>query len=100
MGAEPAVLVTRPAGPASDRLCDRLQGAGYRAYSQPLLELEPLAPLPAAQRSLVKSLDNFQHVIFISANAVGCGMLVIEDNLPQLHEALDWYAIGDATAAL
>ncbi|MFT4613674.1 MAG: uroporphyrinogen-III synthase [Bacteroidia bacterium] len=100
MTAERAVLVTRPAGVANDHLCEILAAAGYEASSQPLLELRALAPLPAPARSLVQSLDNYEHVIFISTNAVGFGMLAIENYWPQLPVGLSWYAIGEATATL
>ena len=44
-------------------------------------------------------LDQYQHVIFISSNAVHFGMALIEDHWPQLPLGLTWYAIGGATAA-
>lgn len=100
MAVKRAVLVTRPVGAANDHLCGSLAAAGYRPHSQPLLELRALTPLPTRQRSLVQSLDNYEHVIFISTNAVAFGMLAIEDYWPQLPVGLSWYAIGDATAAL
>jgi uroporphyrinogen-III synthase len=92
------VLVTRPAGESSDTLCAALKAAGYEVHSQPLLELHALAQIPAPQRQLVLQLDSYQHVIFISANAVRFGMALLEDYWPQLPAALNWYAIGAATA--
>lgn len=64
----------------------------------PLLALEPLRPLPASQRQLVLDLDLYQHIIFVSANAVRYGMEVIEDYWPQLPTGLHWYAVGKSTA--
>ncbi len=93
------VLVTRPAGEASDTLCAAIKAAGYQVYNQPLLELTALPQLSAAQRQLVLHLDLYQHVIFISANAVRFGMALVEDFWPQLPVGLHWYAIGAATAA-
>lgn len=93
------VLVTRPAGEASDTLCALVKAAGYQVYSQPLLALAALPQLPAAQRRLLLDLDLYQHVIFISANAVRFGMALVEDFWPQLPTGLHWYAIGAATAA-
>ncbi len=92
------VLVTRPAGEASDTLCAAIKAAGYEAYSQPLLELTALAQLSTAQRQLVLNLDLYQHVIFISANAVRFGMALVENDWPQLPTGIHWYAIGAATA--
>jgi uroporphyrinogen-III synthase len=94
------VLVTRPAGDASDTLCATITAAGYEVFSQPLLELHALPQLPAAQRQLLLNLDLYQHVIFISANAVRFGMALMEDYWPQLPTGLNWYAIGAATAAV
>ena len=92
-----SVLVTRPAGQAC-ALCDALRGAGYAAYSQPLLELQAVPQLSPPQRQLLLGLDSYQHIIFISGNAVSFGMPCIENYWPQLPVAVNWYAIGQATA--
>ena len=94
------VLVTRPAGDASDTLCAAIKAAGYEVYSQPLLELTALPQVNAAQRQLLLNLDLYQHVIFISANAVRFGMALVNDYWPQLPVGTSWYAIGAATAAV
>ncbi len=94
------VLVTRPAGEACDTLCAAIRAAGHEVYSQALLELTALPQLLAAQRQLLLHLDMYQHVIFISANAVRFGMALIDDYWPQLPVRLNWYAIGAATAAV
>ena len=91
------VLVTRPAG-QGDVLCQGINARGFSAHQLPLLALEPLSQLPATERSRVLALDEFQHIIFISANAVRFGMAVIEDYWPQLPLGLNWYAVGDGTA--
>lgn len=91
------VLVTRPAG-QGDALCKALAGRGWRAHPLPLLALQPLARLPAAERQRVLALAEFEHVIFISANAVRFGMAVIENYWPQLPVGLHWYAVGAGTA--
>jgi uroporphyrinogen-III synthase len=93
------VLVTRPAGESSDALCAALAAAGCHAHSLPLLELTALPQLPPAQRRLVLEMDLFQHVIFISANAVRFGMALVEDCWPQPPIGINWYAVGTATAA-
>lgn len=91
------VLVTRPAG-QGDALCKGIDARGFCAHQLPLLELEPLTELPAAERGRVLALDEFRHIIFVSANAVRFGMAVIEDFWPQLPVGLNWYAVGDGTA--
>lgn len=94
------VLVTRPAGEAADGLGAAVEAAGYEVYYQPLLTLHGLPEMNARQRQGVLGLDLYQHVIFISGNAVRFGMTVMEDYWPQLPVGLTWYAIGAATAAL
>ena len=95
-----SVLVTRPAGQA-DELLRALAQAGYASvHHQPMLELVPLKELAAAQRQHVLDLDCYQHVIFISSNAVRFGLECIEDYWPQLPSGINWYAIGDATARI
>jgi uroporphyrinogen-III synthase len=94
------VLVTRPAGKSADTLCAAVEDAGFEVHHQPLLELSRVPDLSAQQRQMVQDLDLYQHVIFISANAVRYGMEEIDDRWPQLPTGLHWYAIGSATAAL
>ena len=93
-----SVLVTRPLGDAANTLCAAVEAAGYRAYSQPLIALSALGQLPPAQRHMVLDLDQYQHIIFISANAVRFGMEVVTDHWPQLPVGINWYAVGSATA--
>lgn len=93
------VLVTRPAGDAADTLCAAVQAKGCEAHHQPLLELHGLPQISATQRQLLLDLDRYEHVIFISGNAVQFGMALVDDFWPQLPDGLHWYAIGDATAA-
>lgn len=95
-----SVLVTRPVGEAAEGLCRAVSEAGFAVYHQPLLSLAALPQLSGAQRGLIQNLDNYHHVIFISANAVRFGMARIEDYWPQLPTGINWYAIGEATAKL
>lgn len=99
-GAGAAVLVTRPEGEAAEALCRKLRERGYRVEHQPLLELHPLDELSPALRQRVIDLDQYQHVIFISANAVRFGMAQLQAYWPQWPVGVRWYAIGSATAAL
>lgn len=96
----PDVLVTRPAGPASDGLCTLLRARGYSTHTQPMLELHAAQELTSAQRCLVRDLDQYHHVVFISANAARFGLDCLQSSWPQWPTGLHWYAIGDATARL
>jgi uroporphyrinogen-III synthase len=94
-----SVLVTRPRG-QGDELCAALAGAGYNVHSLPMLELVPVPELPPAQRQLVLALDRYQHIIFVSGNAVHFGMACIAPAWPRLPVGPTWYAVGDSTARL
>jgi uroporphyrinogen-III synthase len=94
---EPAVLVTRPAG-QSDALCAALQAQGLRPAVCPLIEIEPFPQPSAQQRQCLLGLDEYQHLVFVSANAVRHGMQWIEDYWPQLPSDLNWYTVGEASA--
>ena len=97
-GDVPCVLVTRPAGAAADTLCEALRSEGYQAYSEPLMTLRGLADIAPKQRVFLQRLDEYQHVIFISTNAVRFGMGQVETYWPQLPTGMRWYAVGEATA--
>ena len=95
-----SVLITRPEGQAQG-LVKALTDAGFGpVFHRPMLALEPVASLSGEQRQRVLDLDLYQHVIFISANAVRFGLEQIDDYWPQLPTGLNWYAIGDTTAEL
>ena len=68
------------------------------AYSEPLLTLRGLADIPPKQRGFLQRLDEYQHVIFVSTNAVRFGMGQVETYWPQLPTGMRWYAVGEATA--
>ncbi len=97
------VLVTRPA----DRSCElvaALRGDGAHVLAEPLLDITPLSPSshgPELQRCRQQfmDLDRYQHLIFISVNAVNYGMASIEQFWPQWPIGVKVYAIGTATAA-
>lgn len=97
MASKPGVLVTRPEGQGAP-LSGRLREDGWPVAELPLISLETIEPLPASQRQLVLDLDLYQHVIFISANAVRFGMAVFDNYWPQLPLGVHWYAVGDSTA--
>jgi uroporphyrinogen-III synthase len=97
MEAKPAVLVTRPAGQAAG-LCSALEQLGYDAFSHPMLELVALERPDEPQQRHISGLDRYQHIIFISGNAVHFGMAWIGPSWPSLPAGPRWHAIGDSTA--
>ena len=92
-----AVLVTRPEGSA-EGLCARLAQAGYRAVHQPLLVVSPVQHLSDEQQGLVRSLDTFQHCVFVSRNAARYGLAHLRPVWPEWPPGLQCYAVGDSTA--
>ncbi|WP_116367671.1 uroporphyrinogen-III synthase [Parahaliea mediterranea] len=92
-----AVLVTRPEGQAQ-ALCNALRQRGLRVYHQPLIDLQGLPELAPAARQCVLDLDLYQHVIFISGNAVRFALPWLEDYWPQWPVGVNWYAVGAGTA--
>ncbi|EAQ97125.1 uroporphyrinogen-III synthase [Congregibacter litoralis] len=97
MTAEQRVLVTRPAGQA-DSLIGALSDAGFVPLHLPMLQIEPLDPLPGAQRQRLMDLDRYAHVIFVSANAARLGVERIRDYWPQLPQGQLYWAVGKSTA--
>lgn len=95
MAPKPAVLVTRPAGQAQ-ALCAALKEMGFEPRSEPMLELQPCKTLDPLQVQCIAGLDQYQHVIFISTNAVNFGMKWILEAWPTLPE-VTWHSIGSAT---
>jgi uroporphyrinogen-III synthase len=95
---EVSVLVTRPEGQA-ESLLKLLADAGYRGIHCPMLVIEELSGPDAGQRELLQNLTGYAHIIFVSSNAVRCGMRWIEDFWPRLPTGADWYAVGEGSAA-
>ena len=93
------VLVTRPAGQERD-LVDALERAGLECRHAPLIEIRPFDQPDARQRQLLLDLSEFQHLVFVSRNAIRHGMNWIEDHWPQLPVGLNWYTVGNSSAAL
>jgi uroporphyrinogen-III synthase len=97
------VLVTRPTG-QGEALVSAIEQAGGVAVHCPLMEitaldtaLEPV--LNQRCKQLIMQLDQFQHIIFISSNAVYHGMEWINQYWPQLPVGINWYGIGSRTCS-
>ena len=70
---------------------------GTDVVSKPLLKpvsLELSQPL----KEKILSLDQYDHIIFISRNAVEFGLPFLSAYWPQWPLSLSWYAVGPATA--
>ncbi len=93
------VLVTRPAAQAR-KWEQRLHAYGAATLTVPLMAIEPLADNSAVQmiKTRVMALAQYQHVIFVSQNAVQYGLQWIDQYWPQLPFGVPFYAVGSATA--
>ena len=94
------IWIAKPAGANTTALANDLNEAGFAVLNQPVidiaqLDIDALHSRPSKQ--MVLNLDRFQHLIFISTNAVKFGMDWISSYWPQLPEKVTWYAIGAAT---
>ena len=87
------VLLTRPVG-TDTRLTELLGAEGIDCVECPLLKIEPLP----VSTGLITDLDQFDALIFISVNAVKYGLTALEQYWPQWPTALNWFAVGQATA--
>ena len=97
--AATSVLVTRPAG-QQGALVEALESAGFSTHHAPLIEVCPFDEPDAQQRSVLLGLCDFQHVIFVSRNAIRHGMNWIDDHWPQHPVGIHWYTVGDSSARL
>ncbi len=65
--------------------------------SKPLLRFVPTKQTTLSSQ-LILNLDQFDHIIFISQNAVLFGLSEMQSYWPQWPQSLRWYAVGPATA--
>ena len=95
-----SVLVTRPQGQA-DTLIAAIKAAGGKASHCAVIDIVELTAQDQLQqcKQHIMALDEFQHVIFISGNAVNFGMEWIAQYWPQLPVDIHWYGIGKKTVA-
>lgn len=102
------ILVTRPSQQAQ-KWQVLLTGAGAAALVAPLLQIVPFivdgstncsadSAAIAQIKQRILNLDEYQHIIFVSQNAVAYGWPWIDQYWPQLPYAPRYYAVGSATA--
>lgn len=95
------VLVTRPEHQAQT-LLDLLHQVGASPVALPLLQIRAVEEHDAGFHTLKQhflDLDLYQHIIFISPNAARFGGDWIDQYWPQLPLKINWFAIGQTTAA-
>lgn len=91
------VWITRPKHQQAN-LQSLLLQQGAELICQPGLSLEPLSSdYDAKIKSRILDLDVYQHLIFISTNAVDFGMPWVDQYWPQMPSYQHYYAIGKST---
>jgi uroporphyrinogen-III synthase len=101
VGRRDGVLLTRSSD-QNRRLLDVLESRGAAALpvlQRPLLDILALDPRPE-DRQPILHLDQYDHVILISQNAVIHGVALLADYWPQWPAGLHWYGVGAATGTL
>lgn len=92
------VLLTRPLE-KSESLKARIEQLGARVLSLPVLEIQPLE-LSQHHKNLLLQLDQYSHVIVVSATAAKISLEWAEDYWPQWPIQQQWLAVGEKTAQL
>lgn len=92
------ILVCRPE-PEATRLAGVLEQMGADVRLLPMMEREPLPETPE-QRSTLQQLDNFHHVVAVSPYAARRLLEEIDHWWPQMPSGIQWYGVGEGTAAV
>ena len=94
------VLVTRPQHQAGN-LIQQLRQQGAEPVAFPLISIKKITPDDNNYHQIkqqILDLDLYQHIIFISPNAVHSGYDWIDQYWPQLPLGVNWLAIGKQSA--
>jgi len=93
------ILITRPTEQAL-RWQRKLRLLGAETQVIPVLEIEPVSSSQKKQaiKNKIQTLDHYQHLIFVSQNAVQYGMNWIDQYWPQFPVDQHYFAIGSTTA--
>lgn len=93
------ILITRPTEQAL-RWQKKIQLLGAETQVISVLDIKPAfgSKKEQAIKNIIQALDQYQHLIFVSNNAVQYGMNWIDQYWPQFPIDQHYYAIGSATA--
>ncbi len=92
------ILIARPREQGA-ALALQLQQQGAETLLLPTIEIRP-EPDNSALRQCFLNLDQYQHIIAISAHAAQVGLQWVDQYWPQLPLAIHWYAVGHKTATM
>ncbi|MDR5874231.1 uroporphyrinogen-III synthase [Halomonas gomseomensis] len=91
------VLITRP-GDRGRVLAEALRQAGYPVDTLDVMQLQAL-PEDAAMRQAWLDIDHYHKIVVVSPFAAGCLSEALDRYWPQLPVGIDYYCVGQATAA-
>lgn len=91
------VLLTRSEERNRSFIASRLKNLDLKIVSRPLLQYSEGVATPEMKKQILE-LDQYDHIIFISQNAVEFGLHHLRAYWPQWPSSLNWYAVGPATA--
>lgn len=91
-------MATRPAA-QNTTWCARLKTLGLSAIPIPIIEIEPLTEAEDRQKikSIVLNFDQFDHIIFVSQNAVLEAFRWLDQYWPQWPLGIEYWGIGSKT---
>lgn len=101
MGDKP-VLIIRPLRD-EDVFLTLLDEASIPYKYIPIMQIQPLLAMDNEYVSIIRSiegLDQFDQVIFISANAAEIGLPLIAERWPELPDGINFLAVGQQTAEI
>ncbi|MCO7245971.1 uroporphyrinogen-III synthase [Halomonas sp. Mc5H-6] len=92
------VLITRP-GARGIALAEALRSAGASVEALDVMQLQAL-PEDAAMRQVWLNIDEYHKIVVVSPFAAGCLSEALDRYWPQLPVGIDYYSVGQSTAAL
>ncbi|SER52138.1 uroporphyrinogen-III synthase [Vreelandella subterranea] len=92
------VLITRP-GARGVALAEALRSAGVSVEALDVMQLQAL-PEDAAMRQVWLNVDEYHKIVVVSPFAAGCLSEALDRYWPQLPVGIDYYSVGQSTAAL
>ena len=95
-GRSVGVVISRPIDQGLS-LQAELERAGISSLKFPCIEIDAIET--PKLRQIAQNLDQYQHLIFTSVNAVEHGMELLQRYWPQWPAEIHWYGVGKTTQA-
>ncbi|QPL46062.1 uroporphyrinogen-III synthase [Halomonas sp. A40-4] len=92
------VLITRP-GTRGTVLAEALRREGVNAETLDVMQLQAL-PEDTTLRQVWLNIDQYHKIVVVSPFAAGCLSEALDRYWPQLPVGIDYYSVGQSTAAL